>query len=128
MSELAEHRVHPVGVRSDVGQHPNVVRVFATQAGAECVRALALPLVEVAREDHTPHVQPQSIEGTAGKGLQVLPLEVAVEVDARYIGSPVEEWTSVLTRKTPKKLASGSEWPSKAGLSFGECPWRKSLT
>ena len=114
MAELVEHRVHPVGVGPDVGENPHVVRVLASDAGAEGVLALALPLVEIAPGDHTPHVQPQTVEGPAGQVLEVLTLEVAVQVDAGNVGSPVEE----RARKVPRHDLVYAELPLSASVSI----------
>ena len=70
--------------------------------------ALALPLVEIAPGEHTPHVEPRPIEGLSGQGLEVPAPEVPVEVDAGNVGRPVKERTSVLTKKIPKATVSAS--------------------
>ena len=46
--------------------------------------------------------------GEGAQLLEILPFEVAVKVDAGHVGSPVEERTSVLTKKIPKATASAS--------------------
>jgi hypothetical protein len=48
VAELVEHRVHPVSVRSDIGEHPHVVRVLPTDREAEGMLVLAGPRIEVA--------------------------------------------------------------------------------
>jgi hypothetical protein len=122
VAELVEHGVHPVGVGPYVGQHAYVVGVLAPDTGAEGVLALALPFVEVAPGYDTPHLEPQAVEGLSGQLLEVLPLEVAVEVDAGQGGCPVEERTPVLSKRVPRGPACGSERLYKTGLNLAVWP------
>jgi vancomycin permeability regulator SanA len=46
VAELVQHRGHPVFVGDNVGEHADVAG--AVDVGAECVRAFAGPLVQVA--------------------------------------------------------------------------------
>jgi hypothetical protein len=97
VAELVEHRVHPVGVRPYVGEHPHVVGVLAPDRETEGVLVLAVSPVEVALRYDAPHVQAQRVVGSAGELRQVPLPEAAVHVERCVLRGFLEERVRILS-------------------------------
>ncbi len=79
VAELVEHGVHPPLARLDVAEDAHVA--FTIDVDAEGVLVLAVAAVEIAGAEDRPDVEPETVVGPHGQGLEVGGGEQRVELD-----------------------------------------------